>query len=346
MQYCGARAFSKAIDFIKAAANTNSTFIPDPIKLHTESVNDAPPLEFKRLTPIRREYQKFKDAYPNYFVLMQVGDFYEVYGTDAAKVADILDIGLTKGDDPFTGFPIRSIDTFLKKFLKNGHSLVICDQKETEKKKFIREISRIVTPGTVLEDEALDRRRNHFLASISVAENIGISYIDISTGMFNTCSVKKENLIEELRCISPKEILVDSSQVAELLEEFKDCATIVDPCTFDAEYSVKCCQKILSTKPSQGTLLDEFTDSEKKSIGAIFHYIHRTQVLSSEETPDIDLPVSTQKQKMKIDSVSFKALEIMEDSSDSKSQKNSLFDAIDMTKTPFGARNLAMRLSK
>ncbi len=152
-----------------------------------------------RDTPLMRQYGRVKSRYPDAFVLFRLGDFYELFGQDAIKASDILGIVLTsrdKGPDPvpMAGVPHHSVMTYIKKLVDGGHTAVIVDQVEDAKQaKGIvkREVTRVITPGTVLEDELLTEDRGNALATIVIEEAPGgleafwgISVVDISQGTF------------------------------------------------------------------------------------------------------------------------------------------------------------------
>ncbi len=146
-----------------------------------------------------RQYGRIKSRYPDAFVLFRLGDFYELFGQDAVKASSILNIVLTsreKGPDavPMAGVPHHSVMTYVKKLIDQGHTAVIVDQVEDAKQaKGIvkREVTRVITPGTVLEDELLTSERGNALAALCVEEAEGgqeafwgLSVVDISQGTF------------------------------------------------------------------------------------------------------------------------------------------------------------------
>ncbi len=152
-----------------------------------------------RDTPVMRQYSKVKVKYPDAFVFMRLGDFYELFGDDAVKASSVLDIVLTsrdKGPDaiPMAGVPHHSVMAYIKKLIDLGHTAVIVDQMEDAKQaKGIvrREVTRVITPGTVLEDELLTTDRGNALAALVVDETSGghegfwgLSVVDISQGTF------------------------------------------------------------------------------------------------------------------------------------------------------------------
>ena len=170
---------------------------------------------------ILKRYEQFENEFPGHVVLMQVGDFYEIYGDAVESAAKILDIAVTRaptklsaGDAvavPMTGFPLRSFDTFLAKLIKAGVSVVVADQVAIQDSaRFDRKISRIITPGTLVEENLLDRNRNNFLLLVNGA-GLACAWLDVSTGDFFTASCGTENgLVSLLARLKPREILIES----------------------------------------------------------------------------------------------------------------------------------------
>ena len=131
-------------------------------------------MTYPKTISVRERYEQFQRQYPNYIVLMQVGEFYEFYGQEAVKTAtELLDLACNKAGD-MTGFPTRSFDTYMRKLLNAGKSVVIADQFAVErdggKGKFDRQVTRIVTPGTVTQDNLLDGVVNNFLLCVCLEQ--------------------------------------------------------------------------------------------------------------------------------------------------------------------------------
>ena len=149
----------------------------------------------KKVTPLMQQYNSIKTKHPDALLLFRVGDFYETFGEDAIKAAQILDIVLTQrnngGDQtPLAGFPHHSLNTYLPKLVKAGQRVAICDQLEDPKQtKTIvkRGVTELVTPGVALNDDILSSKSNNFLCALHFGRNkIGVSFLDISTGEFLT----------------------------------------------------------------------------------------------------------------------------------------------------------------
>ncbi|MEP7169894.1 MAG: DNA mismatch repair protein MutS, partial [Bacteroidota bacterium] len=145
-------------------------------------------------TPLMKQYNAIKGKYPDALLLFRVGDFYETFNEDAVKTSKILGIVLTKRSNgaasqmDLAGFPYHSLDTYLPKLVRAGQRVAICDQLEDPKmtKTIVkRGVTELVTPGVAFSEKILDHKSNNFLAIIHYDEkNIGIGFIDVSTGEF------------------------------------------------------------------------------------------------------------------------------------------------------------------
>ena len=171
-----------------------------------------------RLSPLMDQYYREKMQYPDAILLFRVGDFYETFAEDAVTVSRDLNITLTsrqKDDDgnkiPLAGVPYHALEAYLAKLIKAGHKVAICDQVEDPKlaKGLVkREITRIVTPGTVIEPTMLDETSNNFLASVVQKDGwIGLALADVSTGEFLTTQIPAERLTSELAKFRPAEVI-------------------------------------------------------------------------------------------------------------------------------------------
>jgi DNA mismatch repair protein MutS len=170
-----------------------------------------------KVTPLMRQYYKIKSKYPDAILLFRVGDFYETFGEDAKKAAEILGIVLTSrnnggNDTELAGFPYHAMDIYLPKLVQAGYRVAICEQLEKpskEKKIVKRGVTEMVTPGLTLDDKLLDHRKNNFLASIHVAsqEKIGIAFLDVSTGEFLVSEGNVESIDKLLQSFLPSEVI-------------------------------------------------------------------------------------------------------------------------------------------
>ncbi|MEK7720550.1 MAG: DNA mismatch repair protein MutS, partial [Bacteroidota bacterium] len=164
-----------------------------------------------------KQYYAVKNKYPDAVLLFRVGDFYETFGEDAIKAAEICGITLTRranGSASFVelaGFPYHALDTYLPKLVRAGQRVAICEQLEDPKltKTIVkRGITELVTPGVSINDNVLEHRENNFLASVHIEKNIaGVAFLDISTGEFITAEGSFEHIDKLLSSFQPKEVL-------------------------------------------------------------------------------------------------------------------------------------------
>jgi DNA mismatch repair protein MutS len=169
-------------------------------------------------TPARLQYLGIKAEHPDEILLFRMGDFYETFDADAEVVAKVLEIALTsrefgKGERvPLAGIPYHALNTYLGKLVKAGHRVALCEQTSdpaTSKGLVDREVVRVVTPGTVVEDYILDPTSNSYLASVYIEDGqVGLAYADITTSEFATGQFSVEVLNDELTRLSPAELLV------------------------------------------------------------------------------------------------------------------------------------------
>ena len=163
-----------------------------------------------------RQYEEAKKACPEAILLFRMGDFYELFQEDAKTAARVLGLSLTsreKGENPMpmAGFPYHQLESYLGKLIAAGFRAAVCEQVEDPKKAkglVRREVTRIVTPGTVTDDALLDPRESNYLAAIAPGEPAGLAWVELSTGRFTAAAVPKKQLADQLARIAPAECLV------------------------------------------------------------------------------------------------------------------------------------------
>jgi len=193
------------------------------------------------VTPARRQYLTIKNNYKEEILFFRMGDFYETFDSDAKLLSKELDIALTsremgKGQRiPLAGIPYHSLETYLSILINKGYKVAICEQmsEPIKGKKIVdREVVRVVTPGTIIEDALLDITSNNYLVSIFIGKSeVGLSYIDITTGEFATSQFKSNELSYELSRINPSEILLVEGDSID--KTFQDKITFISNSNFD-----------------------------------------------------------------------------------------------------------------
>ena len=242
----------------------------------------------KKETPLMKQYHAIKAKYPGALLLFRVGDFYETFGEDAEKSSKILDITLTKRANgsashiALAGFPHHSLDVYLPKLVRAGQRVAICDQLEdpkTVKGIVKRGVTELVTPGIAYNDNVLEVKQNNYLAAIHVEKKqIGISFLDISTGEFLVSEGSKAYILSLIQNFKPSEIIFSKKCKAFFEENFKDeyASYALDEwiCAFD--YSYEILTNHFKTKNLKGFGVDSMTDG-LIAAGAILHYLSMTE---------------------------------------------------------------------
>ncbi|ABQ04755.1 DNA mismatch repair protein MutS [Flavobacterium johnsoniae UW101] len=235
-----------------------------------------------------KQYNEIKRKYPDACLLFRVGDFYETFGEDAIRASKILGITLTKrgaGSDTETalaGFPHHSINTYLPKLVKAGLRVAICDQLEDPKmtKTIVkRGVTELVTPGVSLNDEVLQSKTNNFLASVCFAnKNIGISFLDVSTGEFLTAQGNAEYIDKLLQNFNPSEVLVPKNCKSEFKDAFGEDfhSFYLEDWIYKEDYALETLTKHFQTNSLKGFGVEELKEGII-SAGAILYYLSETQ---------------------------------------------------------------------
>jgi len=314
----------------------------------------------KGATPMIQQYWSVKDRYPECMLFYRMGDFYELFFDDAIQASKVLDITLTKRgtydgkDIPMCGVPVHSHETYLSRLIKYGFKVAICEQTESpeEAKKrdgykalVNRDVVRVITPGTITEDNLLDKSSNNYLASlVEIGKNIGLSWLDLSTGEFILQPASFEMLSAALVRINPGELLISDklSQKPEYLDicaEHKKVLTIQANSRFDSENARKRLEKMFGV----GTLdsYGGFSRAEIAAAGSLIDYVELTQkgAFPHLSAPK-QLPVGS---VMEIDAATRRNLELTETLNGQK--KGSLLSTINQTVTGAGSRMLAAQLA-
>lgn len=302
-------------------------------------------------TPMMQQYQGIKKKYSDAILFFRMGDFYEMFNEDAKTASGILQIALTSRNKksnpvPMCGVPHHSANLYITKLLKAGKKVAICEQTEDPKQAkglVKREVVRVITPGTVLDDNMLDPKNDQFIVSLCFGKNeIGLSALDISTGIFKTTQLDGNNALtllgDELQKLSPREIILPDS--------FKDDPRPWLPAgdifvhtwenwTFSYSEAYKNLVGHFKTQSLEGFGCENMKTAVS-SAGALIQYLQETQKSNLEHITTLTLfPIHNY---MALDQCSLASLELIQSSEGTR--KNSLLDLLDLSQTSMGARRI------
>ncbi|WP_035804292.1 DNA mismatch repair protein MutS [Lunatimonas lonarensis] len=239
-------------------------------------------------TPLMKQYNAIKAKHPGALLLFRVGDFYETFGEDAVKASKILDIVLTKRANgaashiELAGFPHHSLDTYLPKLIRAGNRVAICDQLEDPKEvKGIvkRGVTELVTPGLSFNDNVLDKRRNNFLASIYFdREELGVAFLDLSTGEFMAAQGQPAYIEKLLQSFSPSEVIYSKAAKARATEFLKSDYTTFhcEDWVFQYDYTYERLTQHFQTNSLKGFGIENLPQGIV-AAGAILYYLEETE---------------------------------------------------------------------
>ncbi|WKD85343.1 DNA mismatch repair protein MutS [Polaribacter huanghezhanensis] len=300
----------------------------------------------KKVTPLMKQYNAIKVKYPDAMLLFRVGDFYETFGEDAKKAARVLGITLTKrgaGSETETalaGFPHHSINTYLPKLVKAGMRVAICDQLEDPKmtKTIVkRGVTELVTPGVALNDEVLNTKTNNFLAAVHFdKKQLGVSFLDVSTGEYLVAQGNEEYIDKLLQNFSPSEVLVEKRHKQQFLELFEDrfYTFYLDDWVFQTEYAQETLQNHFKVKSLKGFGIQELS-SGIIAAGAVLFYLSETQHKQLSHIQNISR--IAEDNYVWMDRFTVRNLELYHGTSNNSV---TLLDIIDATISPMGGRLL------
>ena len=302
----------------------------------------------KKVTPLMKQYNAIKAKHPDALLLFRVGDFYETFGEDAVRSAKILNITLTarnNGGDrtELAGFPHHSLNTYLPKLVKAGCRVAICDQLEDPKqtKKIVkRGVTELVTPGVALNDDILQSKSNNFLAALHFSSNtkkeIGIAFLDVSTGEFLTSEGNAEYIDKLLQNFNPSEILFSKQKRKYFSEAFGDQYHTfhLEDWVYQIDYASETLNKHFNTKNLKGFGIDHL-ENGIIAAGAVLHYLDETQHNKLQHITKIAR--IAEEEYVWMDRFTIRNLELYH-----STQQNAvtLLDVMDKTISPMGGRLL------
>ena len=310
-------------------------------------------------TPAMAQYLELKRRHADCLLFYRMGDFYEIFFEDAAKAAAALDIQLTKrgrheGEDiPMCGVPVHAAETYLARLIRQGFRVAVCEQMEdpAEAKKrgskaaIRREVVRIVTPGTITEENLLDARRSNYLAALAEAVGeLALAWLELSTGAFHLQGVSPASLGAALARIAPGEVLLPERllqrpDLSELLGDWQRRLTPLAGSRFDSENGRLRLEALYGVRALDG--FGSFSRAELAAGGALVDYINLTQ---QGKAPLLQQPRRLGPGAvMEIDAATRRNLELTETLAGER--RGSLLATIDRTITGAGARLQAEQLA-
>lgn len=320
-------------------------------------------IDLNMATPMLKQFLDIKLKYQDMILLYRMGDFFETFFEDAITVAKDLEITLTSreggalGRIPMAGVPAKAVDSYIAKLLQKNHKIAVCDQTQdpAEAKGLVeRKVTRLITAGTLSDPNLIDSNKNNYLAAITKDKNkdlYGLAYVDITTAEFRITQTNLSQLISELNCIKPSEILAPTKKQKiqpfqivpeetpdlddEILRNFN--CTKCSPSLFDEKFAQKIIKETFNVSSLECFGYPEFSLG-LISAGVILDYIRETQ---KQNIPKFDvISPYTISEFVSIDANTRKNLELTETSRD-KNKKGSLLWAINRTSTNMGARLLS-----
>ena len=299
----------------------------------------------KKVTPLMQQYNAIKKKYPDAMLLFRVGDFYETFGEDAVKAARILNIVLTNRNNgsertELAGFPHHSLNTYLPKLVKAGERVAICDQLEDPKmtKSIVkRGVTELVTPGVSMNDEVLQSKSNNFLCAVHFGKReMGVSFLDVSTGEFLTAQGSSEYIDKLLQNFNPSEVLVPKNKKKEFQKTFgEDHHTFyLEDWIFKSDYAYETLNSHFNTKSLKGFGVEHLEEGVI-SAGAVLYYLgeiqhHRLQHITG-------ITRIAEEEYVWMDRFTIRNLELYNSNAQNAV---TLLDVIDKTISPMGGRML------
>jgi len=307
----------------------------------------------KKLTPLMEQYQKMKEEHPDAIMFCRVGDFYETFYEDAETASRVLDITLTARDKnsedgpiPLAGVPYHAIDSYLYKMVKAGYKVAICEQMEDPKQAeglVKREVIRVITPGTVIDPKALERKANNYLATINkVQKGYGLAYIDVSTGEFFVTELETEaKLLSEITRLFPAECLFpegfEESEFMDIINaHIKPVVNYLPGWRFDVDTARGELTEHFKTLTLDGFGCENMP-AAISAAGALVYYINENQKQEAQHVLSIN--TYSVEDFMVLDADTQRNLELTRSIRDN-SEKGTLLEVLDETLTPMGGRKI------
>ena len=315
-------------------------------------------IDKEKCSPMMQRYLETKEQYPDCILFYRLGDFYEMFFDDAIKVSRELEITLTGKDcgleerAPMCGVPHHAAESYIARLIAKGYKVAICEQLEdpkTTKGIVKRGVIKIVTPGTVVESNMLEERKNNYIMAIyKTGIYFGIAVSDISTGEFYASQIKETNnfalLLDEISRFAPSEIIINK-MMADSTEELNKIKTRF-PASYISNFKdeffkddAEITKLRFNLQDEKGNSITEFDDKllTISAINALTEYLTQTQMTSLDHINRIT--IYSISRYMSLDINARRNLEITEKMRD-KSKKGTLLWVLDKTSTSMGGRLL------
>ena len=299
------------------------------------------------ISPMMQQYLDAKAACPGAVLFFRMGDFYELFFDDAKLVARVLNLALTsrdKGENPIpmAGFPHHQLDAYLAKMLAAGHRVAVCEQMEDPRQaKGIvkREVTRIVSPGTVTDDALLDPRESNYLAAVAEGEPCGLAWIDLSTGRFSAAQVPAARLSDELARIGPVELLMaeDAELDGPVERAGRPLITRRPGWAFSQRSAHEALCRHFDVRTLEGFGFVDDDAPAVRAAGAVIEYLVETQKSSLSHIDKL-VPYRTTT-ALEVDEATRRSLEICRTLREGK-REGTLLSVLDRTATAMGSRLL------
>ena len=298
-----------------------------------------------KVTPLMKQYNSIKAKYPDAMLLFRVGDFYETFGEDAVLSSKILGITLTKrsngaSNDALAGFPYHALDTYLPKLVRSGQRVAICDQLEDPKatKQIVkRGVTELVTPGVSYNDKLFDQKVNNFLAAIHFGnKEIGLSFLDISTGEFLVAQGQDDYIAKLLQSFNPSELVLQKQHHKKFIDFFGDKFYIstLEDWVFTHEFSEEKLLSHFGTLSLKGFGVEALNNGTV-AAGAALHYLTETQHHHIKHISNLQR--IEESRHVWMDRFTIRNLELFNSSNEGAT---TLVDILDHSITPMGSRLL------
>ncbi len=295
------------------------------------------------LTPVMRQYRRIKEKHPDKILFFRMGDFYEMFYEDAVEASRILGIALTSRQEgvPMAGVPHHSATTYIRRLLEAGHTIAICEQLEGQASKTLmqRDVVRVITPGTVVEEEFLPgKAANHIAAAYVAGDICGVAWADVSTGEFLTTQDAKEALVDHILRVAPVELLLPENCEEEALSKVLEgrCAVRwLPPWRFDAQTAHNFLIQHFGVHDLSGFGLQGL-DAAVAAAGALLQFLSETHRSVNHIK---GIKVFRRDKCLVIDATTARALELVRTAT-GQSGEGTLLYVLDKTKTPMGLRLL------